>query len=52
MKQNININQNTLENKEQISIGRRRIKYNFSNNVLPKINNDKKQIVKPTLIKN
>ena len=52
MKQNININQNTLENKDQISLGRRRIKYNFSNNVLPKINNDKKQILKPPLIKN
>ena len=52
MKQNININLNTLENKDQISLGRRRIKYNFSNNVLPKINNDKKQILKPPLIKN
>ena len=52
MKQNININLNTLESKDQISLGRRRIKYNFSNNVLPKINNDKKQILKPPLIKN
>ena len=50
MKQNLN--QNNLDNKEQISIGRRRIKYNFSNNVLPKINNEKKQIMKPPLIKN
>ena len=52
MKQNININQNNIDNKEQISLGRRRIKYNFSNNVLPKINNEKKQILKPPLIKN
>ena len=50
MKQNIN--QNNIDNKEQISLGRRRIKYNFSNNVLPKINNEKKQILKPPLIKN
>ena len=54
MKQNINMNQNinNLENKEQISVGRRRIKYNYSNNVLPKINNEKRQMLKPPLIKN
>ena len=54
MKQNINMNQNinNLENNEQISVGRRRIKYNYSNNVLPKINNEKRQMLKPPLIKN
>ena len=52
MKQNLNINQNNIENKEKISIGRRRIKYNFSNNVLPKLSNEKKQIFRPPLIKN
>ena len=53
-KQNVNMNQNQnlMEKREQISVGRRRIKYNFSNNVLPKINNEKKQNLKPPLIKN
>ena len=53
-KQNVNINQNQnmMDKREQISVGRRRIKYNFSNNVLPKISNEKKQNLKPPLIKN
>ena len=41
----MNQNQN---NEQQIQLGRRRIKYNFSNDVLPKITNDKK---KPNFIK-
>ena len=42
MKQNKNINMNNPKNNknDQIQLGRRRIKYNFSNDVLPKI--DKK----------
>ena len=49
MKQNKNINMNQNQNNEQqIQVGRRRIKYNFSNDVLPKITNDKK---KPNFIK-
>ena len=42
MKQNKNINMNNQKNinNDQIQLGRRRIKYNFSNEVLPKI--DKK----------
>ena len=49
MKQNKNINMNQNQNNEQqIQLGRRRIKYNFSNDVLPKITNDKK---KPNFIK-
>ena len=46
MKQNKNINMNNNNqnnnNSEQIQLGRRRIKYNFSNDILPKI--DKKNI--------
>ena len=56
MKQNNNINlnlaKNTLENNNDISIGKRRIKYNFSNDVLPRINNNKKHLMKPALNKN
>ena len=50
--QNINLNKNPIENNDQSLIGgRRRIKYNFSNNVLPKLQNEKKQGLKPPLIK-
>ena len=58
MKQNININMNNNNknkvenNNNDISIGRRRIKYNFSNNVLPKINNEKNSVMNPSLNKN
>ena len=50
--QNLNLNKSPIENNEQMSIGgRRRIKYNFSNNVFPKLQNEKKQGLKPPLIK-
>jgi len=51
MKQNININMNNQNNNEQIQLGRRRIKYNFSNDVLPKLINEKKHGSKPPFIK-